>query len=84
MLTAGYFAAGMGVTEARTYHESKLELDDKFSESMLASARVNPKYRTVLHWHTTWRATHFGPASGCGMIEVSTDIYVPFIAIQMD
>jgi len=61
----------MGITDAMRHHESKLELDDKFSESMLADGRVNPKYRTVLQWHTTWRAGQFGTASGSGMLTVS-------------
>jgi len=72
----------MGVTEARNHHEIKLELDATFSESMLASARLNPKYRIVLHWHTTWRAAHFVPGSGSDMIVVSTDML--FIALETD
>lgn len=67
---SGYFAAGMGITEAIKFHESKLELDDKFSESLLADGRVNPKYRTVLKWHTSWRADHFGHGSGTDMLAV--------------
>ena len=68
LLMKGYFAAGMGITEARQYHQHKLELTD--NEAMLADATVNPKYRTVLHWHTTWRAQHYGASSGRDMIEV--------------
>ena len=39
LLMKGYFAAGLGITEARQYHQHKLELTD--NEAMLADATVN-------------------------------------------
>ena len=78
----GYFAGGMGITDARKYHQSKLELQDDFSESMLADARMKPTYRTVLQWHTTWRAAHLGPASSSGVLEVSAIVDVASVGVR--
>jgi len=34
MVATGYFSDGMGIREAINFHVSKLELDQKFPESM--------------------------------------------------
>jgi hypothetical protein len=44
----------MGIAEAMTFHRNRLEMSDDFTESVLADATKNPKYRTVVYWHTTW------------------------------
>jgi hypothetical protein len=54
LLLSEYFSSGMGIAEAMTFHRNRLEMSDDFTESVLADATKNPKYRTVVYWHTTW------------------------------
>jgi len=65
----GYFFDGQGISEAARYHVEKMELGG-CTESDLADATKNPKYRTVNHWHTQWLSEHQGPRTGDGMIDV--------------
>ncbi|XP_050063383.1 uncharacterized protein LOC114129096 isoform X2 [Aphis gossypii] len=62
-----YFSDGYGITEAIMYHEGKLELEG--NEIAIANASLNPKYRTVQHWHDTWRQNNLGPRIGIGVVE---------------
>jgi len=64
-----YIYACIGITEAIMYHEGKLELEG--NEIAIANASLNPKYRTVQHWHDTWRQNNLGPRIGIGVFEVN-------------
>lgn len=65
-----YFDSGMGIQESLDYHESKLELKFGPESTHLANASINPKYRTVLHWHDKWRKVNLGPRHGVGVLDV--------------
>ncbi|XP_029348367.1 uncharacterized protein LOC115034941 [Acyrthosiphon pisum] len=62
-----YFNDGLGITDSMTFHEGKLELEG--DEYVIADASLNPKYRTVQHWHNVWREFNLGPRIGEGVIE---------------
>lgn len=62
----------MGIKESLDFHESKLEFEFGFDSKVLANAEINPKYRTVQHWHNIWRTENLGPRDGVGLLEVGT------------
>lgn len=62
----------MGVKESLEYHESKLELQVAPESMQLANAIINPKYRTIQHWHEKWRLTNLGRRHGTGVLDVNT------------
>lgn len=66
-----YLYVFIGITEAIMYHEGKLELEG--NEITIANASLNPKYRTVQHWHDTWRQNNLGPRIDIGVVEVNNN-----------
>ena len=78
LLASGYFFDGHGVTDSMRFHRDKMEVSN-CTAADLADATKNPKYRTVLHWHTVWREKNQGPRTGDGMISVCINCVVLFI-----
>ena len=64
-----------------TFHEGKLELEG--DEYVIADASLNPKYRTVQHWHNVWREFNLGPRIGEGVIEVGIYYYLIGTYLQL-
>lgn len=71
-----YFHDGMGASEAKRYHEGKLELQN-VKEEDFANGNKNPSLNSINFWYSTWRKLHLGDRSGPGVIEViSTHSYI--------
>ncbi|XP_050306392.1 uncharacterized protein LOC126743376 isoform X2 [Anthonomus grandis grandis] len=72
-----YFNDGLGIREAINLHQSKLELELPSSSADLASASVNPKYRTVRYWYDTWRKKNVDSRSANYILQIDNDYMFP-------
>ena len=68
----GYFANGMGISEAMKHHSTVLELRSDASEALLADGSLNPKHTAVRWWYDEWRRCNLGPRTGTAVFKVRT------------
>ena len=40
--------------------------------TLKVTIRLNPKYRTIQHWHDQWILTNLGPQIGVGVLQVNS------------